>query len=461
MNPLQTAIYRGSPPWLQSRLVSVTRRGARMLERGREFRTWSKLLRESDGWSRARLEEWQFERLRDTVAHAFAHVPAYRALYDEHGVHPRDLQSPGDLRRFPLVDKAMIRARPAEWLAQRPWRYRPVALNSSGTTGSPFQFYSDARTEAAERALVERHWQRAGIEPRAWVASLGGRMIVPRAQTRPPFWRWNAADRLLWLSAFHLTPEIMAQYTDLLNTSRVRFLKGYPSNLEIFANFLLSEGRRLPMESIVTGSEPLRPAVRALIEDRFGCGVYDWYGVSERCAGASQCERRDGYHEQSEVLFMEILHDPKLGSDGEMVGTSLLNRAMPLIRYRTGDVSTWAVDCTCGRPQRCIERVDTKVEDILLSADGRWLSPSVLTHPFKPIKGVKRSQIEQLAPFETVVRVVADEAFDAGQQELLVRGLQERLGTAMHIRIERVSEIPRGATGKFRWVINRMSRTGA
>src|SRR5690606_18861353 len=120
----------------------------------------------------------------------------------------------------------------------------------------------------------------------------------------------------------------------------------------------LERDERLPMSSVISGSEPLRPSVRALIEDRFACGVHDWYGVSERAAGASQCERRGPYHEQSEMQYLEIVPTDRSASEseGEIVGTSLLNRAMPFVRYRTGDVSSWAEACACGRPHRCIER---------------------------------------------------------------------------------------------------------
>ena len=146
-----------------------------------------------------------------------------------------------------------------------------------------------------------------------------------------------------------------------------------------------------------------------------------------------------------------------LGTAGEVVATCLSNYAMPLIRYRTGDRSAFQTSrCDCGRSLTTLKQVQTKCEDVLTTADGRYVLPSVLTLPFKPIKGIEKSQIVQEEPGVIVVSIVANTSFDSGQKRLLTAGLLERLGEGTSLRLQEVSDIPKESSGKFRWVVSRV-----
>lgn len=304
--------------------------------------------------------------------------------------------------------------------------------------------------------------------PKSWggaqlwepMISLGGKIVVPLSQKRPPFWRFNWAEGIMWLSTFHMTPENLDLYIEQVRKSGIQFLRGYPSNLYIFAQHLTKRNVKLPMRAVFSGSEPLFGYVRDLVEDRFVCKVFDWYGVSERVVTSSQCDRHDGYHIHMENCLVEILRgDEPADADelGEVVGTCLSNYAMPLIRYRTGDMSSWCTRaCKCGRSLTTISQVQTKWEDILTTVDGRFISPSVLTHPFKPVKGIEKSQIVQEEPDLITIKVVANSLFDSAQQDLLARGLRERLGVEMRINILPVDDLPKEPSGKYRWVISKV-----
>jgi len=103
-----------------------------------------------------------------------------------------------------------------------------------------------------------------------------------------------------------------------------------------------------------------------------------------------------------------------------------------------------------------ISQVQTKWEHLLFTEDGRWISPSVLTHPFKPVKGVRRSQIIQESLGELRIKVVGEPDFGTQQQALLIDGFKERLGESVKITIDMVDDIPNDPSGKFRWVISKV-----
>jgi phenylacetate-CoA ligase len=103
--------------------------------------------------------------------------------------------------------------------------------------------------------------------------------------------------------------------------------------------------------------------------------------------------------------------------------------------------------------------VSTKAEDIVVLPDGRWLSPSAITHPFKPFPEITESQVIQETVHTVRVNLVAGSAFTPSRESQLLAALRERLGDGVAVHIARVEQIPRERSGKFRWVISRVPHT--
>jgi phenylacetate-CoA ligase len=176
---------------------------------------------------------------------------------------------------------------------------------------------------------------------------------------------------------------------------------------------------------------------------------------------AAECEHHTGKHVSEEYGIVEIVDDRGVpvpeGQNGFLVGTTLHNTAFPLLRFRVGDVSALMPgECTCGRSARRIADVTTKAEDLVVTPDGRLVSPSVLTHPFKPIHHLRMSQIIQERIDLLRVKLVPGGEFGPADEAKLVAALQERVGAGMRIEVEIVTEISRERSGKFRWVISRV-----
>ena len=217
----------------------------------------------------------------------------------------------------------------------------------------------------------------------------------------------------------------------------------------------------LPMRAIFTSSETLHAVQREALEAAFTCPVFDFYGHAERVIFAAECEYHGGKHLFDEYGVTELVDDAGRAvadnAPGMLTGTTLWNTGMPIIRYCTGDVSVRsAATCACGRGLGRLADVATKAEDVVVTPDGRFISPSVLTHPFKPFDQLLKSQIIQDAPDHVLVRLVASSAFSPTHRAQLVAGLQQRLGDRMRIDTEITDDIPAEKSGKFRWVICRV-----
>jgi phenylacetate-CoA ligase len=183
--------------------------------------------------------------------------------------------------------------------------------------------------------------------------------------------------------------------------------------------------------------------------------------MSEAVLFGGECGKGPGLHLSSEIGIAEVLddHDQPVppGSHGRLVGTGLVNRAMPLLRYEIGDVSALNPErCPCGRGLPRLDPVTTKAEDIVVTPDGRLVSSSTLTHPFKPLHQVARSQIVQEAPDHIRIRIVPRTGYGEADTRHLIEEMRRRLGAGVRIDVEIVDDIPVGATGKYRWVVSRV-----
>jgi phenylacetate-CoA ligase len=324
----------------------------------------------------------------------------------------------------------------------------------------------DRRVEVANNAAHWRFRQWAGFRFGAPYASALGRVIVPIDRRRPPFWRWNAPWKQLLLSAFHLQEENLASYFEAMAARGVQFLEAYPSTGYVLARYLVESGRTFPLSAVLTSSETLLDVQRTTIEEAFACRVFDNFGQAERVLVAAECARHDGLHLRPEYGALEILDErdepAAPGAPGRIIATGLQNYGMPLIRYELGDVTALLGEpCACGRTLPRMTRVTTKAEDIVVTPEGRFISSSTLTHPFKPMVRIEKSQIVQEAPGRVTVKIVRRPGYTDDDTRALVAALGERLGPSVAIEVAFVDDIPRGPSGQFRWVVSKVPLTFA
>jgi phenylacetate-CoA ligase len=248
-----------------------------------------------------------------------------------------------------------------------------------------------------------------------------------------------------------------------LKQYRIQYLLGYTSSLFRLAEEALRLKIRIPMRVVVTNAEPLYEVQRAAIGEAFCCPVRESYGMAEAVAAASECEA-GRLHLWPEAGIWEVLNDDcnavRDGETGELISTGLVNMDMPLIRYRTGDrvrlPRRSEPSCKCGRTLPLVESIEGRLDEVLYTADGRQVGR--LDPVFKANLPISAAQIIQEHLDELLVQYVPDGEFTKKDERSIVTRLTERLGP-MKIVLQPVTEIERGANGKFRGVICRLSDT--
>lgn len=454
-------LYDQTPVGLQHLVVSVYGYRLRAKAYGRYYRRYRGRLEWTQWLDDAALERYQVEALRSFLGHAQRHAPYWRAVFRDRGFDPDGLRSPGDLRRLPVLDKQTVRQQGPALESRPDGRIEAgvVSVHTSGTTGTPLRIRLTREAWEREYAFRWQHRSWLGVHRGDRTATFAGHPVVPIAQATPPYWRYNAAERQLLFSSQHISDASAEAYVGRLRRFRPVLVHGYPSALALIAGHILDAGvRDIAPTAVVTHSETLLAEQRDRIERAFGCVVADWYGTTEHVANIVQCDR-GGRHVRAEHSVVELLGtdgDPvSAGEVGEIVATGFGNRATPLIRYATGDLAVPTGDrCACGRAGPLVERIEGRVEDMVVTPEGRRVGR--LDHVFKGVEHVVESQLVQRERDRIEVRIVAADGFSDQDRAALEAGLRERVGPRMALDLRFLDAIPRNAGGKFRFVVSEL-----
>ncbi|HUT56380.1 MAG TPA: phenylacetate--CoA ligase family protein [Planctomycetota bacterium] len=446
--------------------VPLARTFFRIQERLLGRRTFSILreLRESERRPREELDALRLERLRQIVARAYEHTPYWRSVMDERGIKPEDIQSLDGLGRFPLLVKATIRER----LEEMTWYgdgKRVQLVRTSGSTNEALQFYTSSTREAHINAARMRGHEWVGIRRGDREMYFWGSPVELNRQDRFKRLRdWLVNDGLT--NGFEVTPERVAEYVDYWKRWRPKCIFGYPNSFVLTVMMAkqqgidLSELRNSGLEVICTTSEMLGELNRKTITEAFGVPVYDSYGLREAGLIGHECSHFT-MHCMDEQVILETI-SPETGQptdgEGELVVTNIVGVAMPLIRYRTGDIVTLSKEpCPCGRTLSSIRISGGRIADFVVTNQGKWVIGYSFIYICRSVKGIVKFQVVQDCIGEVKVLLVTDWSFPADGVGQITKAVRARLGSDDNIVVELVDDIRPLPSGKYRPVIGKVA----
>jgi phenylacetate-CoA ligase len=421
-------------------------------------------LEESQWWPRERLDALRLERLRRLAASAYEHTPYWQAVMDQQGFSPADLRSLEDLRRFPLLEKATLRERREEmvWRDEGP---RLKLVRTSGSTNEALQFYTNSNREAAINAARIRGHRWIGVNKGDKEVYFWGSPVELHAQDRIKQVRdWLVNEPLS--DGFEITEERAVRYIEDWKRWRPKCIFGYPNSFILTVQIAaklgidLTELKRCGVRVLCTTSEMLGEVNRKIISAAFGLPVYDSYGLREAALVGHDCDRFT-MHTMDEQVILEVIHPETLeptSGEGELVVTSLISRAMPVIRYRTGDIVTLSDEpCPCGRSLRSLVISGGRIADFVVTDKGKWVAGYFIIYICRSVPGVVKFQAIQEHPGEVRVLLVTNGHFPADGCERVRRAVQARLASDDRIDVEVVEDIPPAPSGKYRPVIGKVA----
>lgn len=286
-----------------------------------------------------------------------------------------------------------------------------------------------------------------GITFDACCSLFGGRSVVPVKQKNAPFSRINIPCKQEYFSTYHMSDKNMGWYLQELNHKQYPWIHGYPSAISLIADYILERGKKpdYQVRFITTGAENLLQSQKEKIRQAFGVYPYNHYGMSEGVANFSENLSKQMKVDE-DFAAVEFCHMSDT-EETEVVGTTLNNFAMPLLRYRTKDIAT----CIETKDGRMIQSLDGRKEDYIQLKDGRKIGR--LDHIFKDMVHVKEAQIYQKNNNEIDIRIVKGKGYSEKDERQLMREASLRLTDVM-LNIVYVDRVARSKGGKLRFVIS-------
>jgi len=392
---------------------------------------------------REELRELQLQKLKKVLNRVYRKVPHYREKFKKAGVDPSKLKSVEDLRHFPFTTKEDLFVDYPFGLLAEPLEKVVRVHTSSGTTGKPKAIFFSKKDIMAQAELIARSLVMSGATSRD---------ILQNSMTYGLFTGalvMHYGAELLGMLVIPAGPGNTERQIELMQTFGTTCIHMTPSYALYVATVIQEKGLRpgidLKLKRAYLGAEPYSEETRRKIEEMLKVDVFNCYGLSEMGGPGVgfECPVKEGFHLWEDAFVVEIVNpetgEPvKEGEIGELVLTSLNRTAMPLIRYRTRDLTRVIPEpCPCGRTHLRVARILGRADDMFI-VRGVNIFPQQIEAVLMGIKGVAQNyQIVLEGYDEMIVRVEIDRDFFDGRVERLLKlkeEITEKLRQAIQVR---------------------------
>jgi len=419
-----------------------------------------------------RLRRLQRKRLRAILKHAYENVKIYNEKLDSVGIKPDDIKTVEDLQKLPFTTKQEVWSGiPSQSIAKGYDINKCVKMSTSGTSGGPMPVYYDKRFWDYVSAARYRSRRAVGISPLDKYFRIQFRGLPSRNQgagketsgvKHRSRWKTSLGLAYYLFRGFQKTACITYAADEIISgiiEFQPKVLSGNPSYLRLITETIADIGiKDFHPKVLLSRGEVLDEPTRKFLESSFGCPVFEIYGAYEVGSISWECKRKEGQHISADLLILEIIRDGEpVGpcERGEIVVTGLLNYAMPLIRYRLGDVGILGDErCSCGRSFPLLKSIEGRAVDCFTLPSGRIVPPKPIMTAIQGTPGVSRYQAVQESKNKVTIELMKHKNdSDVSISELTAR-CREVLGE--DIEIEVFVGTRENLKAKFRPVISKL-----
>jgi len=416
-------------------------------------------LKEIQWWSKEQLEALQLERLKALLKHAYQNVPYYHRKFTEAKLRPDDIRTLADLTKLPVLTKRDIRENRAELVARNLPSRQIINMETSGSTGEALRFlvtYESLNrgSAAAHLAYFWGGYEHGDKMVHLWYfpADKSAMQGLSRKISLRLFPNFN-------IDVFDMSESKMDRFARQLARYKPKLIVSYTSALYLFARYLKYRGiYNVKSEAVVTEAHKLFPEQRELIEEVFGCKVFDLYGSREMSTIAGECHQHNGYHIFTPNVVLEFVKDGQPvspGETGEIIATNLHNYALPFIRYKSEDLGVLSDrKCQCGRGLPLMQDMTGRINDMLIGSDGKYISGHIFFAIIRNKWWARQFQVNQDKDRNITLKIVAEPHPAESELESIKQNIQQKFGDEIKIDVALVSSIKSTRTGKFRFVMS-------
>jgi len=325
-------------------------------------------------------------------------------------------------------------------------------VTTGGTSGNPLKLYVPKDRYIVELSTMHRMWSRVGFNHHV-------RGVIRNKRLAPDVdYIINPITKEVIFDGFRLNSEYYRVIYNVLKKMGIAFIHAYPSNAYEFSRFLYDNKLDVSfINSFLSGSENIYSYQKEFIRDKLGIDFYNWYGHSEKLVLGGYCEHSDVYHIEPRYGYFELINqDGKpietVGETGEIVGTTLNNWGMPLIRYKTDDYAEYVGDfCTsCGRRLPLIKNIKGRWSgSVIYGADGTTTTTTALNFHDDLYLYISGIQYVQREKGKLEILVMKGMGFKDEHDRRLYQYYKSKFSENTIIEIKYVNQLIKKPNGKF------------
>jgi phenylacetate-CoA ligase len=419
--------------------------------------------------SRDELQALQLQRMKWSLQHAYDNVPHYRKKYDAAGVHPGDLKQLSDLAKFPFTTKLDLRDTYPYGMIATPMRDVVRVHASSGTTGKPTVVAYTKNDITMWAGLMARSLRAAGVTADDIILNSYGYGLFTGGLGA------HYGGEFLGATVIPMSGGQTEKQVQLIQDFKPTVIMSTPSYVLTIADEMIRQGLKPDASSLrvgVFGAEPWTNEMRREIEERLGIDAIDIYGLSEVMGPGVSCEcleTKDGPHIWEDHFYPEIIN-PETGEvlpDGEMgelVFTSLSKEALPILRYRTRDLTRLLPGTA--RPMRRMEKITGRSDDMLIirgvNVFPTQIEEILLKNPSLcaqyQLQVSREGHLDQLDVYVEVRADLSDSIGEVRRREIgadVKHHIKALVGVTADVHVVETDKVERTLVGKARRVIDK------
>lgn len=407
-------------------------------------------IRKNQWLKKSELDKIQLKNLRAMIKHAYKNTEFYHHKFKAAGIYPNDINSLDDFSKIPFTTKDELRKySTSTFLAHGTNLNNCIIRETSGSTGIPTKVVYDEVANDFSKAVNLRSHIENGLKIRTKWAVFGDPHHFPKKKLFQHLNIYNPE----YISIF----DNIDKQIDDLKEINPELIGGYSSSIRLLADAVDKGNIQEINPKIVIGtSELLDKETRKYINSVFDVKMIDHYGCVELNRTAWECQEHSGYHMDIDSVVIEFIKEMENvsnGEKGEITYTGLYNYAMPLIRYKIGDIGIPSEDiCPCGRSFPLIKSIEGRKDSFMITQDGRTFSPIIWTLIMRRIPGIKQFKAIQEKKNLVKILVVKNGNFSQNTVMNIESRVKEVMGSNLKVIVDIVESIPKDKSGKIRSV---------
>ena len=421
------------------------------LQHRERYRMLEELLH-NQALSKAQLLHNQQQDLSAIIRHAYSNTPFYKNKYAQ-----LIKNKPSEIvaSSLPVLNKEEVVQHMDAMLTRDADRGTLSIGSTGGSTGKPVSFYYDQHKHELMHAGMCRSYMWSGWRPGQKILNFwGARQDIPQGNSfNKQYQDYIAAEKTI--AAYQYTEAQLNEWSRTIRSYKPVLLQGYASILAELARHIIDNNIKMPatLLGIYSTAEVLYDWQRNLMEQAFGCKVFNQYGSREIPNIACEC-RQGNQHLFTDMVYLE---SQNIGDENRLLITSLTNRVMPFIRYDIGDAGKLKEgDCACGSPFPMMEMGLCRSNDLIKTSGGKSIHPSFLNRLLYGKTDIKQYQYIQNELDKITLNLVATKRLGMATEQSLKECIRRDIDGNMALEINYVDEIKRSVSGKHRFVISNL-----